>query len=357
MYERSRTWAISLLLLTFVLAGCGDDPVGGGIDIPAVEIGGSVDRLLRPAGEVRSASTALRSAFDFLVDQGLTFYRAGSTAASIAAPGTAATRVIAGAVEIPAALLGETVVYNAAQAVWMVDSERTGAPANGVRIIWYETDTAGNFIVPLNELGHVDLTDEDDGTGSRVGIVMVSTASGVIADFTERIDSTTTATTVEADFSAAGSFSGNDETIDFQVDYSVSANTETSDSVFTIGVTLEGTEGVYTLAIDGTASGSDSPFSQDITAEMTQDGSITTLNLDITGDAAGDQSGTGNIVCGGEVAVEIAIEGSNFRYSEPGGGSLGSGAAADFDYLVGKLYVTGLDALTRLPLLFLSAGF
>ncbi|MGK7312804.1 MAG: hypothetical protein ACN0LA_11255 [Candidatus Longimicrobiales bacterium M2_2A_002] len=350
MYERSRTWAISTLLVTFVLAGCGDDTVEGvpGACGDPVAIAGSVDRLLRPAEEVRSASTALRSAFEFLVDQGVTFDRAS--------PGIAATRVIAGAVEIPAALLGETVIYDAAESVWVVDPERTGAPANGVRIIWYEADTAGNFIVPLVEKGYVDLTDEDDGTGSRIGIVMVSTANGVIADFTERLDSTTTATTVETDFTAAGFFSGGDETIDFQVDYSVSANTETSDSVFTIGVTLEGTEGVYTLAIDGTASGSDSPFSQDITAGMTQDGSTTTLNLDITGDAAGDQSGTGNIVCDGEVAVEIAVEGSNFRYSEPGGGALGSGAAADIDYLVGKLYVTGLDALTRLPLLFLGAA-
>lgn len=355
MYERSRTWAISMLLLTFVLAGCGDDSTGGGIDFPAVDIGGSVESLLQPAGEVRSASTALRSAFDFLVDQGLSYDRAGT--AAVAVPGTAASLDVAAAVEIPTALLGATVVYNAAESVWEVDPERSGAPANGVRIIWYDADTAGNFIVPLVEKGYIDLTDEDDTTGSRIGIVMVSTANGVIADFTERLDSTTTATAVETDFSAAGFFSGGDETIDFQVDYSVSASTETSDSVFAVGVTLDGTEGVYTLAIDGTASGADSPFSQDITAEMTRDGTTTTLNLDITGDAAGDQSGTGNIVYGGDVVVEIAVQGSNFRYTEPGGEALASGAAADVDYLVSRLYVTGLDALTRLPLLFLSAGF
>ena len=353
MYRRSRILAISTLLVTFVLAGCGDDDPIDPLACNAVGIGGSVNALLRPADEVRSASAALRSAFDFLVDQGLMFDRAGSATGPTIGPWTAATGVIAAAVEIPAEYLGETLVYNAVQGIWVVDSERTGAPANGVRIIWYEADNTGNFLLPLVERGHIDLTDEDDGTGSRIGIAMVSTDDGLIADFTERLDSTTTATGVDTDFSAVGFFRGGGETIDFQVDYSVSTNTATSDSTFTIGVTLEGAEGVYTLAIDGTASGSGNPFTQDIAAEITLDGTTSALDLQIAGDASGDQSGTGNVVCEGDLVANITVEASNFRYTEPGGGDLSSGAAADIDYLVRALYLTGLDALTRLPLLFL----
>ena len=351
MYRRSRILAISTLLVTFVLAGCGEDSTEP-LACDAVGIGGSVDALLRPVSDVRSASAALRSAFDFLVDQGLMFDWAGSATGSTIGPWTAATGVIAAAVEIPAEYLGETLVYNAAQGTWVVDAGRTGAPANGVRIIWYEADNTGTFILPLVERGHIDLTDEDDGTGSRIGIAMVSTENGVIADFTERLDSTTTATGVDTDFSAVGFFRGGGQTIDFQVDYSVSTNTATSDSTFTIGVTLDGAEGVYTLAIDGTASGAGNPFTQDIVAEITLGGSTSALNLQISGDA-NDQSGTGNVVCEGDVVAEITVEASNFRYSEPGGGALASGAAADIDYLVRALYLTGLDALTRLPLLFL----
>lgn len=357
MYDRTRTWAISTLLATVALLGCSDDgPVGTLSDcFNPVELGGSVVALLQPVDGIASPTVALQSAFPFLVNQGLTFDVAGDAVPSLAATaGVPVRRVIAGSVEIPAELLGQTLVYDANQRSWVIDSERTGAPADGVRIIWYTTDAVENFILPLTEQGYIDLTDEDDGTGSRIGILMVATPGDeVIADFTERLDSTTTATSVVTDFLATGFFVGSGETIDFEVDYAVSTDTLSGDSDLAIDVTLDGADGLYTLAIDGTETGSDGSISQNITAEITGVGTATVLNLDIAQNATGLQSGGGTLVCDGDVVVQITVEGNNFRYADPTGAALGGGASADVDYLVRALYLTGLDALLRLPLLFL----
>lgn len=362
MYDRIRSASISLLALTVIVAGCGgDDPVGGiPDDFNPVEIGGSVEALLQPAGGIAAPRVALQSAFSFLVDQGLTFDRVGDEPAGPFVPGLSVPGrgVIAAAVEIPAGLLGQTVVFdNSEQGQgWVVDSARTGAPANGVRIIWYSIDSAGNLIQPLTEQGYVDLTDEDDGTGSRIGIEMVATAGSgntVLADFTERLDSTSTGTAAVTDFQAAGFFRGAGETVDFSVDYEVSTDTLSGDSDILIAVTLDGTEGVYTLQIDGTESGSDGAIDQAITADMVRAGITTVLNLDLSVSGTGAQSGTGNLVHDGSSVVDIAIDGTDFQYTEPGGDRLGGGASADVDYLVRALYLTGLDALLRLPLLFL----
>lgn len=360
MSERVRSSAIALLALTVAVGACGgDDPVGGlPGDFAPVDIGGSVEALLQPAGGIAAPTVALQSAFAFLVDQGLTFDRSGDGPAAAYLPGSGlpGRHLIGAAVEIPAGLLGQTVVYDDTEQAWVVDSNRTGAPADGVRIIWYSVDSAGNFILPLAEQGYVDLTDEDEASGSRIGIRMVATPGSqeaVRADFTERLDSTSTATAVVTDFLAEGFFSSSSETVDFHVDYLVSTDEVTGDSDIAIEVGLAGTEGVYTLRIDGTEAGADGAIDQAITADMVRDGVTTVLNLDLTVDGTGAQSGTGTLAHGGETVVAIAINGTDFQYSEPGGSALGGGASADVDYLVRALYLTGLDALLRLPLLFL----
>lgn len=60
--------------------------------------------------------------------------------------------------DLPAIALGKTFVYDVIEERYIA-SERTGAPANGVRFILYAVDTASDVIqLPLVETGYADLT-------------------------------------------------------------------------------------------------------------------------------------------------------------------------------------------------------
>ncbi len=75
-------------------------------------------------------------------------------------------------------VLGKTFVYNPVTERYEVDPTRTGAPANGVRFIIYETDASKHPIV-ARPIGYADLTDEQRASPSAVGLKLVVVADGV----------------------------------------------------------------------------------------------------------------------------------------------------------------------------------
>ena len=64
---------------------------------------------------------------------------------------------------------GKTFVYDATLDTYVVDSTRTGAPANGVRFVVYEVDLLGTPMVG-GEIGHADLIDEGDASTRDVAL-------------------------------------------------------------------------------------------------------------------------------------------------------------------------------------------
>jgi hypothetical protein len=62
---------------------------------------------------------------------------------------------------------GMTLVYDAGRDTYAVSPTRTGAPANGVRFITYETDAAGKPIAS-KETGYADLLDEGANSGETI---------------------------------------------------------------------------------------------------------------------------------------------------------------------------------------------
>ncbi|MFN8573250.1 MAG: hypothetical protein U0132_14455 [Gemmatimonadaceae bacterium] len=75
-------------------------------------------------------------------------------------------------------VLGKTFVYDEATARYQVDPSRTGAPANGVRFILYETDANKRPIV-ARPIGYADLTDEQRASPSAIGLKFVVVTDGV----------------------------------------------------------------------------------------------------------------------------------------------------------------------------------
>lgn len=94
--------------------------------------------------------------------------RAFATELSSSLAGAAATAP-ARAPIISEAHRGVTFVYDPETDEYVVDPEREGAPATGVRFVLYEVDFAGIPILE-EEIGHADLVDEGDGSTEDVAL-------------------------------------------------------------------------------------------------------------------------------------------------------------------------------------------
>jgi hypothetical protein len=85
--------------------------------------------------------------------------------------------------------LGKTFVYDPALDEYVVDPDRTGAPANGVRFILYQVDAQDR---PRGtEIGYADLLDEGAGSGTGVKLRWVVAESGkTVLDYRTSVDGT-----------------------------------------------------------------------------------------------------------------------------------------------------------------------
>jgi predicted small lipoprotein YifL len=175
--------------------------VGEVLNAPAVaSIGRLASRPLQ-ASDVKLAAAALKSA--------------------------RSTPAISASAAIPPEAAGKTWVYNSETQAYEV-SDLTGAPSNGVRILLYEQDANGDFILPLAETGHVDLTDLSSGStgkgrlqavkGSTTFLDYTVTATGDESDGSIGVTGflTTGAGRMDVDFSADGAVNGSSSTIDMQ---------------------------------------------------------------------------------------------------------------------------------------------
>ncbi len=106
-------------------------------------------------------------------------------AASVAPSGSGSRP--AGAPLISGLHRGATFVYDATVEDYVVDPDRTGAPANGVRFVLYET-VAGEPD-PSRERGWADLLDEGDDSAEDIALRLRVTEGGVLTmDYAARLD-------------------------------------------------------------------------------------------------------------------------------------------------------------------------
>ncbi|MFO7894232.1 MAG: hypothetical protein R6U63_10890 [Longimicrobiales bacterium] len=344
MYAPFRIAPIAALL-ALAAAGCdsGTEPTGALNDLNADAVASLAEGMLVPSRGIVAPVAALRDAFPVLTEQGVSFRRA-----------------VAADLVFPTELTGQTFVYDVQAETWVADSARTAAPADGIRVVWYDTDPAGNLLLPLDEEGYVDLTDEDSGGAlSRIGIRIMGTAGDgdvSVADFSEGLDRSGAEQWSET-FTAAGfyggGFAGGDRIVDFDVVSQATGDTVSGDQQFTIDVTLEDQDAVYSLAITGSEEGASDANQQTYLSTVVHPGGTTELDLDIVTDEAGNQSGSGTLSHDGIERVRITIAESDFSYSDIDGNALSPGEAGDVDGLVLALFTTGYRLLFKLPLLFL----
>jgi hypothetical protein len=190
----------------------------------------------------------------------------------------------------PADLLGKTFIYDLDSAHYVVAPDSTGAPANGVRLQLYAVDPIlEQPILPLTDIGYLDLTDESSPSADALGVL------AVVQDVTY-LDYLASAvrTTSSLTFTADGYVSDGQTQVNFTLSHTWS---ETDGLTVDYDLNVPSTDssvGLY-LAIDGQ--------SQMITLELsvTHDGESVMFAATLT-----ETSISGSVTYQGDVVVEIS---------------------------------------------------
>jgi hypothetical protein len=203
----------------------------------------------------------------------------------------------------PVDLLGATFVYNPDLGEYQIDPEATGAPADGVRFILYAVDPILHSVVlPLNQVGYLDLIDVSTASADAVRIV------AVVGDVTY-IDYVASASvgTSSATISAEGFlFDGTD-----QVDFDMSITLTTSQ--FSVDYLLSTDDG--SIRLQAALSSED----ESMTAELTLEGDGDTIVLEFT---VGTSTVSGEIRYNGDVVVTVAGTPEAPTFTKPDGTAL-----------------------------------
>ena len=121
----------------------------------------------------------------------------------------------------PSTVRGKTFVYNP-QTARYAPSDRTGAPANGVRFMLYAVDPVLKRVVtPLQEVGYLDLTDKGSNTLGIKAVITSVTPNVTALEY----DATGAIGTSGFTFSAKGYVSDGTTRLDFDLSLSLAAAT------------------------------------------------------------------------------------------------------------------------------------
>lgn len=165
---------------------------------------------------------------------------------------------------IPSEYLGTTFVWDEGQMTY-VAGEATGAPADGVRVIYYAIDpTTGQPATPLNALGYVDLRDLSTAEANILAVKVVRTSGTedvTLADYTLELSFTVTQSSFEYDVASAGFLSNGTDQLNFDLAQSATATETlvTIDQAYSLD--LEGTGNA--LSFVATVTGDPSSQSED----------------------------------------------------------------------------------------------
>ena len=342
-------------LILFALAGCGDDDPGEVItDLDALSIRLAIQGLADPLTPAAEARALLSTAVPFLTDRGFEFQRT-APAPELTPFHFPALRGLPEAlpVEIPENLLGITLVYDIATDDWSVDQERPGAPDDGIRIIWYETNSFGTVELPLVERGYIDLVDQDTEQLNRLHVRIVATTGDgdiEVADLAHWY-STTGTDAVTEEFQAEGSYSNGAETVRFDLLSSTTVNETTGDESYRFNIDLDGSSDSYSLDLSGDTSGDGGEIGEDMRAMAVVGGVRTEMTVERVATAESDEQ-TGTLRHNGVVVALMAYNGSSFDFTPPDDGEFSRSQQEDLQDLARTLALAGLTVAEALPLLF-----
>lgn len=246
-----------MVLLVAAAAAC-DDGAAPDVDFDPQAAAEAMESMVAATEGLEDAMGSMAAAAPLLE---------GGSAASLMPDGrrlypeAAALRELAEASALgffPSNYLGVTFVWHEGEGQY-APSELTGAPVDGIRIIYYAVDPVTHEPAsPLNALGHVDLRDLSTPASDRLGVVIVRDGepSTTLADYYIDIAYGVTETETSVDVSSVGFLSNGTDQLNFDLSQALVLTESQIVLVQDFAVDLEGTDiGVaYEATLTGDAS-------------------------------------------------------------------------------------------------------
>jgi len=222
---RNLRWTALLALFAMGTAACSDDGPSGpsGTDFDPVTAEQATENLQARLSSDSDMLISLGLASEGLSLAGGTFavvtperWDRAVTPLSARAVYSSMTASMAEPI-FPSNLLGVTFEWGSAEGRY-VPTERTGAPANGIRFILYAIDPLTRQPAePLNEIGFLDLTDDGDASATRLGLYAESGGKALVDYFIELTYQLLGEQDVSATVTAEGYISDGTSQLDFEL--------------------------------------------------------------------------------------------------------------------------------------------
>ena len=265
--------------------------------------------FLAMGGAVSFPSVAPGAEFAVAGAQSLRVFRGAGDARSFAArlAGAGATPLHAASAPVISPLhRGRTLVYDAELGRYVVDPDRTGAPATGVRLIVYQS-VAGKPD-PAHEIGYADLIDEGDASAEDIALrLVVVSGERTVLDYRTTLDESGGHGRITVD----GFLRDEDDQLDFEID--VSGSEGALDVAFRMAVESRSFE------IEGAVAGAKQGESEtgDIDVSVAHGGESFRVALTGTPTSLG-----GTVYLNGNPFVEVSGHPAAPAFARLGGGAL-----------------------------------
>lgn len=322
--------------LALGISGCedGTSPVDlHGLDPAAVA--SAVNALSTPLQGPREAVTNLRSA------------RADLAAAGVDLDWSAESTV-----QFPDHVAGSTFVYSPDSQGWVIDESRTGAPADGVRVLWYPLDSTGR-VLDATESGYIDIQPADVAGTAPIAIRVVATGSDAapLLDFTQDYTWTGNGDEVES-FEAEGWYSNDERLVNFSLESTETATAATGDVEYSYTSVMQDDETRYQLTAEGTTDGGTSGYDDAVTATIERGGAITVLEVRFLGTGNTQQDVEGFVRHNGTTVALVELRGGGYAFTTPDGDELSASQTNELNALFQTVTLNGFLLLYELPLFF-----
>ena len=223
---------------------------------------------------------------------------------------------------VPDELEGTTFEWDTATNAY-VASERTGAPATGIRFIYYAVDpTSGEVVEPVSELGYLDLVDASTASTARLELDMVRSAGNVkLADYFVQASVVSNLETTTSTMAAEGFLTDGDERVDFDMSM-VRAESETEASE-DADIVIANEEEDAAITLDYEFDAAETTGQQEVGSFMIENGSdVAEIEYAFEGDDEGSSEEGALLFNGDEVVVFSGIDGEETEYTRPDGSAL-----------------------------------
>lgn len=326
-----RRWLL-LLAAAVVLSACSGDTTSTELDYDPAETVAQLEEVVGPLVQGENAFFGLFAAGQALAQfsatepaQDLLRFRPGLDPRARAAGADRTDRSLWSAqVTFPPEIVGQTLVWDAGQNRHVVDESRTDAPQDGVRVVHYTMNqSTATPLVPLQEIGYIDLVDADVTGEERLGILVVITTGAqdvTLLDYVVAVTGSSETSEGSLLFTAVGTLASETGTVEFELAQGFTWSQAENSEALMLEYLYQVPGGV-TIALGMEATGGfDSGTWDDLNflVEITGGGDLVEVDASI----GGDGSLNGAIRLNGTGVVAIAGSDGNATFTHAGGESL-----------------------------------